>query len=735
MDFRKIIFALVLGVVVLLPLVSAATLYFGFIFTKSTVFLVLTEVAVIFWLPIFFKQKLLHNKPGILNLMVLVYFAVIIVSMLRAEDVQQSIWSSYERMLGLWVLAHICIFYFIVTTTVREEGEWLWIFRAWSFTALIVALVPFFQSQNPFGIARVGSTLGNATFLASYLLLSFFVTMALLLRESKFSYRAVFFACVLLFSFLALMLTGTRGAMLALVIGAVLTFAGLAFLLSKEGKTLSMSNTVLRKVALGILIFIFCASLGIYFIKDSFKSSSYGPLRRIASISLSDKSFQGRLMAWRVAWNGWRERPFFGWGPENFGLLFNAYYDARLVNQEPWFDRAHNFIFDVGATTGILGLLAYCGIFVAAFLLLIKQKKKKFWLFLAFGALLVAYLFQNILVFDSTTTFVLLFVVFAFIGSRSDNEKLLKTNQYTSSWSILAVGFIVVAPIFYLGTWKPFWENRIGKLGYDAFAEGSDAAGEKFTEQALLYNTYGNIDVRRGVAEYTFEFLKKGGKRNPEALKRLLDYSIRLMEDNIHERPKDVKWYMYQGQLYNLRATILGSPDREYAAKAEKRFLEAAVISPNRMQIYLEIAQARKVQGNISGMWSAIDTAENLVPEYGIPHINGLVHAIELGDRSRETEELAWLDGHSVSERDSIRDAYYQARRFDEAALAELYLIKNKEQGDYDKQELAGEYKNLAVFYKEAGKFEDARKAALRVIELDPSQKSSAEVFLQSLGK
>ena len=55
-----------------------------------------------------------------------------------------------------------------------------------------------------------------------------------------------------------------------------------------------------------------------------------------------------------------KERPIFGWGPENFSIALEKHY---LPQFEVWYDRAHNVFFDYLTQTGILGLLSYLGIF------------------------------------------------------------------------------------------------------------------------------------------------------------------------------------------------------------------------------------------------------------------------------------------------------------------------------------------------------------------------------------
>ena len=60
-----------------------------------------------------------------------------------------------------------------------------------------------------------------------------------------------------------------------------------------------------------------------------------------------------------MSWQGVKEHPILGWGQENYIVLFNKYYDPKMYQQEPWFDRSHNVFFDWLVSGGILALLAY----------------------------------------------------------------------------------------------------------------------------------------------------------------------------------------------------------------------------------------------------------------------------------------------------------------------------------------------------------------------------------------
>jgi len=123
-------------------------------------------------------------------------------------------------------------------------------------------------------------------------------------------------------------------------------------------------------------------------------------------------NFAPRFVVWERAVTGWLERPLLGWGPENFNVMFQRHFNPVLFlpeyGQEIWFDRAHNIIVDTLVTVGIVGLLAYFGIFLATLLILWQNYQKKrtcFWTAAAFSSLLAAYFVQNLTVFDKISSY------------------------------------------------------------------------------------------------------------------------------------------------------------------------------------------------------------------------------------------------------------------------------------------------------------------------------------------
>jgi len=728
--FHSIVVWSVLGAVFLVPLFSWTGVLFEHSFPKALIFFVLTELALIFWLP---EAKDRWKKFGKSPLIyaILGFCGVLILTSLTGADIRQSLFSNYERMMGLWTYAHVTLFFVILATSFTAEKEktlLLWMMTA---SALCVSLVGFWQFILHGTTIRIESTLNNSAFLATYLTLALFAPVLLYMQQKRTDGWSYALLAVIALNAFTVILTGTRGAMIALAVAAFMFL--LALLFSSKGRRRTIAIAVLGVlVGLGFMGYVF---------KESLIASSFDPLSRLASLSFSDSTVKGRFLAWNVGWEGIQERPLLGWGVENYHILFNAHYNPALVNQEPWYDRAHNFVIDITATMGIFGLVVYLSMYGAAWYQL-RQKEISHTTRLVLGVAFLTHLVQTFFVFDMLPSLMILYILFALVHVAGINHEPIKKQTPM----LLLPGVLIFIFLFVIGVWRPFQEARLAQQARVAFAAGADQDAKEYTLRALAYNTYGDIDTRRAVAEYVFDFLKAGGfsgapnqLRNPEEMRGVINFAIAHMEENMSDRPQDVKWYMYAGELHNLAATIFGEADREHARKAEELFSKSKELSAGRPNIYLEIAQARKVQGNTSGMWQAIDEAKRLVPDHLFVYYNALSHAIDVGDRARELEELSYIRAHDdFLDYDVIMDAYFRNDRLADAIKIQEEHIAKKEP-DLGKTrtgpQIALLYQRLAFFYKTIGEPQKARGAALRVGELnpDPEIQRQVQLFIQSL--
>lgn len=729
----KIIQGLLLAVLVLVPLVFSHNLLFPYAFVKTILFYTLVELALVFWLPLVVSAPAYRPRISLLTSAVSVFFIALALTSFTGVDVAKSVWSGYERMMGLWTYAHVYMFFLMLASVLRSDKERSLFFSASLASATLVALIGIIEGFG--SAARVESTIGNAAFLAAYLLFHIFIGLSIVLREKHVSGTAMSVAVSFALMGWALILTQARAAFVGVTGGLGMLALLFLFWGDAQASTLGISHAKAKKYLAGLLIAGVLGAGGSIVFHDSVQSVLPQSLVRLLTFDTSDRTSQGRLLAWHVSWEGWKERPLLGWGIENYNILFDRHYDAQLFNQEPWFDRAHNIVFDMLGTTGAVGLIAYAGMIAAACITLVRVRKKgmySFWASAVFVSLLVAYILHTMFAFDTLVSYMSLFLLFGILASEGVETITSHVPKNNIPMAGVMITLLLILPAWYYGAARPFLENRSGLLGWNAFRHAdADAVAIGYFNEGLQYGTYGNIELNRFVAEYVFEFIKQGGKRPRESLERIMIYATERIEENIALEPLNVKWLMYQGELYNLAAAML---DPKYAPRAEEYFSRARAISPARPQIYLELAQARKVQGNIPGMWEAFDTLFTILPDYIIGHINAAVLAIEVGDTGREEAHVSWLLERNEGYR-GLRDAYTRAKRFSDAVHVQKLIISFEENVKRDKShdERATLYQQLAALQNLAGDKTGARVSAEQVRSLAPSRAQEVEAFLKSL--
>ena len=196
-------------------------------------------------------------------------------------------------------------------------------------------------------IVRPPSTLGHADYFAGYLLYVIFFGAALLATERKPKWR-VLGAAGLLAGSVALLLSGTRGALLGLVAGAVALC-----IWSRPSFT--------RKHAI-VAVSLCALTLAFYFSPAGLK------LRARGQWELEDLGGGARLLLWHDSLRMARDRSVLGFGPETFGLEFPRYQSVELSRAYPDFyhESPHNIFLDAFVSEGILGLAILAGFAVLA---------------------------------------------------------------------------------------------------------------------------------------------------------------------------------------------------------------------------------------------------------------------------------------------------------------------------------------------------------------------------------
>ncbi|MBT5092813.1 MAG: hypothetical protein HOM21_01130, partial [Halobacteriovoraceae bacterium] len=170
-------------------------------------------------------------------------------------------------------------------------------------------------------------------------------------RHAANKYHKIFYAVAALANIVTVILANSRGIFLGLVC-AGLAIGVLLLLTSSREKV--------RKVGIGLIAAVVISGSGILAIHKQVWIKDVPVLKRFYKFTDNP-----RLRIWKVSLTGLKDRPFLGWGIENFQVVFDKYYDPLLVNDEEWFDRPHNLYLRTlieGGLVTFAGLIALFGL-------------------------------------------------------------------------------------------------------------------------------------------------------------------------------------------------------------------------------------------------------------------------------------------------------------------------------------------------------------------------------------
>jgi O-antigen ligase len=252
--------------------------------------------------------------------------------------------------------------------------------------------------EGPFTIVRPPGTLGHADYFAAWLVVIVFFSLALeRLEETRWGKTAALSATAVAAA--AIVLSGTRSAVLGLLIGA-LVFGIAGRIRIRAGAT---------ALALAGL-----AAFGLFFF-----STPGAKLRARLHWSLDDVRGGARLLLWRDSLRMASHRPIAGFGPEAFVTEFPRYQSVQLARAYPDFyhESPHNIFLDSLTGCGILGLVplfALCGLGAwAAFQLLRCNDPLGASLAAALAAILVCQQFLVLIVPTALYFYLLLAILIA----------------------------------------------------------------------------------------------------------------------------------------------------------------------------------------------------------------------------------------------------------------------------------------------------------------------------------
>jgi putative inorganic carbon (HCO3(-)) transporter len=202
--------------------------------------------------------------------------------------------------------------------------------------------------EGAFMIVRPPGTLGHADYFAAWLVAVFFAGLALAAMEGLPWQRSAAWAASGLAA-IAILLGGTRSALLGLAIGVV------ALVLARPPRMTRRSVALAAAGAACVALFFF--------------SPAGAKLRARVHWSIEDTWGGARLLLWRDSLTMAAQRPWTGFGPETFSREFPAFQSLDLARAYPDFyhESPHNVFLDALTAQGVTGLLTLLALAIFGF--------------------------------------------------------------------------------------------------------------------------------------------------------------------------------------------------------------------------------------------------------------------------------------------------------------------------------------------------------------------------------
>lgn len=714
---RKTAYA-ALFAVLLTPFIVSESLFFPFITGKNLFFRVMVEIAFAAWAVLALRDASVRPRRSPILWSMAAFTVAIGISNAFGVNPWKSFWSNFERMEGYITILHLFAYFVVATGMLRTERLWKRFMESSIWASGAVSLYALFQlfgwAVINQGGTRVDSTLGNATYLAVYALFNIFFALIVLAKDSTVWKRWTYGAIIAL-NLIALYNTGTRGAVLGLLAGAVVFAALVAAFDRKERRKRVVAGYALGAVA--VLVVGFVA------VKDASFVQQSPVLSRFASISLGDVKTQGRYYIWPMAIEGIKEKPLFGWGQENFNYVFNAKYDPRMYGHEQWFDRAHNAVLDWGIAGGLVGLAAYLSIFAsAAYLLWKKAHEASFTEKALLTGLGVAYFANNMFVFDNVTSYIMFGAFLAYIQFRSTRlakpvfdgmgEASAAAARYAGAAALVALVFCV-----YFFNWRAYAtaSSLLDALRYSSIDPVQPARALEAFEKAASYKTVGRGEVVERIVE---SVPRMNADENPiELRQRFFDLAAEAVERQLAATPGDARYELFAGTFYNL-----------YGAKgpAREHLYNAYELSPTKQTILFTLGSFYLNNGQAGDAVATFKEAYELEPSN---ELAATYYAMSLVAMGLEAQARAFLLEATGSD-DMTSDVFVQA--FASAGDWKRVVSIFEARVAADPQNLT-ELQALAAAYLQVGDDEGAIATIRRMVQIEPAFASTGEEYIRQI--
>jgi O-antigen ligase/Flp pilus assembly protein TadD len=677
-------------------------------------------------------------KLNLLDWLVIAFTLLQIISSIFGVNFIRSFWGYQQRAQGVFIWLHFTAFYFLIRYFFTLKKDWenllIWVLSISfisSFLAWFGGYLSMFQGIINKG-GKLSGMISNSIFFSAYLIIPVFLGFALffiLERNNKWRW---FGLAAGIFNLVTFLFSQQRGALLGLLGGIFLIL--IFYLIC--GNSAKLKKTIW---ILGAILIVSLVSAYIFNQKNNYLKNNFPSIFHLLNINPFDVTASTRLMAWKIAFQGWRDRPIFGWGPENYEDIFDKHYNPAFLKytfSETVWDKPHSFSLEVLSTMGIFGFAGYLIILAVLFFYIVRilkrgedEKVKLFYIIL--GGAAAAYIIQNSFGIESSNSLQLWFLLIAFAsflrGADDYQIKILDSVYVKKLFSFSLVAILILSP--YL-IYKNYTFFKASVLMGDA----EDAAK---IESLYLFqkNAPKVLDEKVPFLWEQAVFLTKDlsifdakGKLDKKTLETVAYKLADIYEENVKKYPTSYLMRFWGGQLYDFMGEYI---DKKYYDRGDELLKQAWEINKTRQNSAIILAKSYLLQNRnkegIKLLEEAVASAE------GNKELNWFF-GLALMQDGQEDKAIIELEkgqeyGFSMNSNNILYLIDIYAKRNNYLKIIPLYerLIKLEPVNPQY-------YASLAVAYAGAGDKEKMTLNIEKAVELQPELAPEAKKFLEQNG-
>jgi len=447
---------------------------------------------------------------------------------------------------------------------------------------------------------RMFSTLGQPNWLGSYLAITFFMSLYVLLTSSAKKIQIVGVFGVLL-SYLGILLSRSRSAMVSLAPGFIfLVIYFVILVLNNTGWMTALRKKIVLAtiVILGIITFFVGTGIGqvdslLHYSFLNKKNTVNVKQTIVPSVDTSlevtgpiTESLDIRKIVWQGAWELGQQYPLFGTGVETFGY---AYYSVRPIAHNltsEWdflYNKAHNEYLNLLATTGWFGLGSYILLVLWMMAVIVmkistnRADNSSVLFYLMLSAIFVSICITNFFGFSITVinTYWYILIAFLVVYNKQDFQHIENKNSVTALYIVP----IIIGCLWMLNSIGTYW---IADYTYAqseiAMKSNNVAVSAGLLQKALALRSEHVYEDKLSYALAQYAYMATYQKDQKNKSQEMIDMAERLNLKSIQASPENVLYW--KTRVKNQFIFYQMSLDKKYLFTGVAALDEAAKLAP-----------------------------------------------------------------------------------------------------------------------------------------------------------